>query len=153
MAIREADGDVTGALYRHVACCVDGSPESGAALTHARALWSPEAGRLSVVHVSARAVAAASIEGDPVPRVIAPPGAAVRPPDEAEGVPGAVTVPLEGLPGPELCEWAERAGVNLLVSAAHGGGAPMAVLSEVTRYLVEHAPCPVLVVRRVPARS
>ena len=133
--------------FGHVACCIDESPESLRTLEHVRDVWAPSGGRLSIVHVTPKPLMFETIDGEP----------AVSPADissrqrrwldaRAAGVPGAQAVVLEGLPGPEICRWAADAGVDLLVAAAHGGG-PLAVLGSVTRYLVSHAPCPVLVVR------
>lgn len=118
------------------------------ALAHARELWVPGEGVLSLVHVA------------PVPLIVdTVDGAVVASPRDINAVerswlealaretPGAEAVFLEGQPGPEICCWAESAGADLLVAARHHGGWKAAILGSVTRHLVDHAPCPVLVVR------
>lgn len=133
--------------FHHVACCIDQSPASEAGLRRARRLVGP-GGRLSLVHVAPHALLVDYIDGTTVP---SPADINVRQrrwlADRAAGVPGAEAVLLEGLPGPEICRWAEGTDVDLIVAGAHGGGWPMAVLGSVTRRLVDHAPCSVLVVR------
>jgi nucleotide-binding universal stress UspA family protein len=134
--------------YRSIGCCVDETAASMTALAHARELWVPGEGVLSLVHVA------------PVPLIFdtADGAAAVSPRDInaverswlealARDTPGCEAVFLEGLAGPEICRWAESAGADLLVAARHRGGWGAAILGSVTRHLVDHAPCPVLVVR------
>lgn len=135
-------------LYRHIGCCMDDSPAAEVALAHARALWSPGRSRLSLVHVAPRPLVFESADGSAVP----------SPQDinstqrawldaRAREIPGSVPVLLEGLPGPEICRWAATGDVDLLVAGARGAGWTTTVLGSVTRHLVDHAPCPVLVVR------
>jgi nucleotide-binding universal stress UspA family protein len=135
-------------LYRHIACCIDDSPAAEVALTHARSLWSLGRARLSLVHVAPRPLIVESADGAVVP----------SPQDinstqrawldaRAREIPDSVPVLLEGLPGPEICRWAATGDVDLLVAGARGAGWTTAVLGSVTRHLVDHAPCPVLVVR------
>lgn len=135
-------------LYGHIGCCVDDSPASMAALHHARELWVPAEGVLSLVHVAPVPLIVDTVDGETVtsPRDI---NARQRAwlADLARAVPGAVPVLLEGLPGPQIVRWAGTSGVDLLVAARHHGGWSAAVLGSVTRHLVDHAPCPVLVVR------
>jgi nucleotide-binding universal stress UspA family protein len=141
---------MSGPPYRHIACCIDDSPAAEVALAQARALWSPAQTRLSLVHVAPRPLIFESANGSAVP----------SPEDinstqrawldaRARKIPGATPVLLEGLPGPEICGWATASGVDLLVAGARGAGWTAAVLGSVTRHLVDHAPCPVLVVREV----
>ena len=135
-------------LFGHIGCCVDDTPASMAALEHARDLWVPGEGVLSLVHVAPVPLIVDSVDGESVP---SPRDINARErvwlDDLARTVPGAVPVFLEGRPGPEIARWAETSGVNLLVAARHHGGWGAAVLGSVTRHLVNHAPCPVLVVR------
>jgi nucleotide-binding universal stress UspA family protein len=135
-------------LYGHIGCCVDETPASMAALEHARELWVPGEGVLSLVHVAPVPLIVESVDGESVasPRDINAQERAWLD-DLARTVPGAVPVLLEGRPGPEIARWAGTAGVDLLVAARHHGGWGAAVLGSVTRHLVDHAPCPVLVVR------
>jgi nucleotide-binding universal stress UspA family protein len=134
--------------FRHIACCIDESPAADAAVARAVELRDLEEGRLSLVHVAPHALLVDYIDGTPVP---SPADINVREREwleaRAADVPGATPVFLEGLPGPEICRWAEQADVDLLVAGAHGGGWPMAVLGSTTRRLVDHAPCSVLVIR------
>ncbi|MFN0280825.1 MAG: universal stress protein [Kineosporiaceae bacterium] len=143
---------MTGPLYRHIGCCIDDSPASASALTHARELWSPAAGRLSLVHVAPRPLIFDRVDGSPVP----------SPRDisslerewlraRAGELPGSEPVFLEGMPGREICRWAEEAAVDLLVAGRNHGGWGTRALGSVTRHLVDHAPCPVLVVNPVRA--
>jgi nucleotide-binding universal stress UspA family protein len=134
--------------YAHIACCVDDSPAAERALEHARRLWSPPEGRLSIVHVGPRPLLVQEVGGRIVPRpedLSAAERAWLR--RRAAAVPGAEAVFLEGLPGPAVCAWANEAGVDLLVTAAHHGLLDRLLLGSFARHLVNHAPCPVLVVR------
>ncbi len=134
--------------FRHIGCCIDDSPAADLVLAHARALWLPGQARLSLVHVGPHPLVFQSGEGSDVP----------SPADmnsiergwldaRARETPGAMPVFLEGLPGPEICRWATASDVDLLVAATRGAGWTSALLGSVTRYLVDHAPCSVLVVR------
>jgi len=70
----------------------------------------------------------------------------------AAGIPGAEAVFLEGFPGPAVVEWAEQAGVDLLVTAAHHGRLEGLLLGSFAHHLVNSSPCPVLIVRPHPTR-
>ena len=135
-------------LYRHIGCCMDDSVAAALALAHARALWIPGRVRLSLVHVAPRPLIFESAGGSevPSPRDINSTQRAWLE-RRAREIPGSVPVLLEGLPGPEICRWAADGDVDLLVAGARGAGWTTAVLGSVTRHLVDHAPCPVLVVR------
>jgi nucleotide-binding universal stress UspA family protein len=67
-------------------------------------------------------------------------------------VQGSHSVFLEGSAGPAICEWASGSAVDLLVTGAHHGRAQSLLLGSVSGHLVNHAPCPVLVVRLWPRR-
>ncbi len=143
---------MSGPAYRHIGCCVDDTPASMVALAHARALWVPGEGVLSLVHVAPLPLIVDSVDGETVasPRDINAIEHAwlVR---LAADVPGAVPVFLEGQPGPEICRWAQSSGADLLIAARHHGAWGATVLGSVTRHIVNHAPSPVLVVRPEPA--
>ncbi len=140
---------MSGAPFLHVGCCVDDSPAAEAAIGHARDLWTPGETRLSIVHVAPRPLIMETVNDEevPSPRDIYSTERAWLT-ARAAGVPGAEAVLLGGLPGPEICRWAEEAGVDLLVCARHHSPLSSAVLGSVARHLVDHAPCPVLVVRQ-----
>jgi nucleotide-binding universal stress UspA family protein len=126
--------------FRHVACCVDGAAGDEAAVAVGRAVAGAD-GRLSVVHVAR----------GPVPGIVGgardEAGAAAAARRLAEGT-GAEPVILRGVPGHAICGWARDADVDLLVVASrHPGRWGMSVLGAVTRHVVDHAPCAVLVVR------
>ena len=139
---------MSGPLYRHIGCCIDDSPGAELALAHARALWSPGQAHLSLVHVAPHPLLFESIDRSTVPSPVDINSTERAWLDaRAREIPGAMPVLLEGLAGPEICRWAATSGVDLLVAAAGGGGWATAVLGSVTRHLVDHAPCPALVVR------
>ncbi len=72
--------------------------------------------------------------------------ATVRERATAAGVAGE-TVALEGLPGEEICDAAEKRGVRLIVVGAHGWGRVGRVIhGSVSEYVLHHADAPVLVV-------
>jgi nucleotide-binding universal stress UspA family protein len=116
----------------HVVCCVDGAPGDAAAVAAARGL-AGDRGRLSVVHV------AGADDTARAERLVQ---------DALAAAPGAEGVVLHGPPGPSICRWAEATGAGLLVVASrHPGRWGMSVIGPVTRYLMDHAPCAILVVR------
>jgi len=140
-------------LYRHIGCCVDDSPAAALALAHARALWSPHGGRLSLVHVAPHPLVFGFGDASAVPSpedISATERAWLE--ARAGEVPGAEPVFLEGLAGPEICRWAAISEVDLLVVGAGGGALETLMLGNVARHLVDHAPCPVLVAREDPRR-
>jgi nucleotide-binding universal stress UspA family protein len=124
--------------FRHVACCVDGDPGDAVAIATARGLAGDD-GRLRVVHVA----------GPTQPDGADPPHAARVVQAATRDAPGAEPVVLHGVPGHEICRWAREEGADLVVVASrHPGRWGMSVLGPVTRHVVDHAPCPVLVVRQ-----
>ena len=130
--------------YAHIACCFDGSAASEAAVAEARRLLGGD-GRLSVVHV----------HHDPpiYGGMYEPDLGAVRETarrwftEKAGEWPGAEAVFLEGAATVELDAWLEEHQPDLVVTGVHPGAARRAVLGSVTNHLVQHAPCPVLIVR------
>lgn len=53
-----------------------------------------------------------------------------------------------GEPGPTICEVAARVGADVVVLGSHGHGWLQRVLiGSVSHHVIQHAPCPVLVVR------
>ena len=56
-----------------------------------------------------------------------------------------------GDPGPAICAVAQRHGVELVVIGSHGHGWLQRVLiGSVSKHVLQHAPCPVLVIRDQP---
>jgi nucleotide-binding universal stress UspA family protein len=134
--------------FRHVACCVDDSPSAPSAVERARELCG-DGSRLSIVHVAPRPLLFDEVDGTLVPSPADINVARRRRLDRlVRQAPGTSGVFLEGLPGPEICAWAAASGVDLIVAAAHDQHfRRMAALGSVTRYLVDRAPCSVLVLR------
>ena len=140
--------------YGHIACCMDESSASEHALAHALDLAHLTGATLSLVHVGPFPLAVEEVDGvivarredlnDHARRWIAA---------RAREVPNARGVFLEGSAGPAICEWAARSEVDLLVTGAHHGRAQSLLLGRVSGHLVNHAPCPVLVVRLWPRRA
>ena len=60
---------------------------------------------------------------------------------------GAKAVLLEGDPADAVCDWAARAGADLLIVARHRGAIARALHGSFAGRVAEHAPCPVLVLR------
>ncbi len=63
------------------------------------------------------------------------------------GIEAAVRVE-QGDPGETICEVADRERFEVVLVGSHGAGfLKRALLGSVSRYVAQHAPCPVLVVR------
>jgi nucleotide-binding universal stress UspA family protein len=132
--------------YEHIACCIEDSDASRAALAEARRLRALGPGRLTLVHVAPSPVIYGEGLGPPPEDEIS--AAASRWLTElAASVDGAERVLLSGHPGAAVCDWAGRAGPDLLVAAAHRGLVQRLALGSFAGYLAYHAPCAVLVVR------
>jgi nucleotide-binding universal stress UspA family protein len=116
------------------------------------ALWRSSGGRLSLVHVGPYPLAPERTGGAPAfRREGLNAGAREWLRRRASEIPGAERVFLQGVRGPVTCEWADDAGVDLIVVGAGSGRTPGLVPGEFVHHLLEHAPCGVLVVR--PVRS
>ena len=136
------------AAVRHVACCVNGARGTGPAVeATARLIGSTDA-RVSVVH------AAAPPRGLPrrlIARFLPIPSARRRSARRrlrrhAERLGHADQVLLAGPAGQVVCDWAQRAGVDLLVLGPRTRRRPG--LGDFASHVVQHAPCPVLLARR-----
>jgi nucleotide-binding universal stress UspA family protein len=72
--------------------------------------------------------------------------------EAASGAPGSQTRLEEGEPGRVLCRVAAEEGATLLVVGARNGPGPDAAephsVGHTARFVLDHAPCPVLLVRR-----
>lgn len=68
------------------------------------------------------------------------------------GVNGVTCSALVGVPWDEICGYASRAGIELIVVATHGRtGLKHVLLGSIAERIVQHAVCPVLVVKSAPA--
>ena len=134
--------------YRHVACAVDDAEASRRALAEAARLAGDTA-RLSVVHVAevgAAALLGAAVGAPPL-EVDWEADARALLATATAGLPGAETVVLTGDPDAQVvCDWAEEAGVDLLVAGVHRGAAARLLQGSFALHLAYHAPCPVLLV-------
>jgi nucleotide-binding universal stress UspA family protein len=124
------------APWGHIACAIDNSEASAAALREAARLRVLGPGRLSVVHVSA---------GPPHDAATAPPAWLDSAAAEAGGHP--VLLVNLGVAASAVCEWAAEARVDLLVASAHRGVRDRILLGSFAGHLARHAPCSVLLVR------
>ena len=139
--------------FTHIACCVDDSDASRRALAEARRLRALGDGRLSIVHVAQYPVPYAIGFGAPQPNPTDLTDAARAWLDEvASSVPEATPVLLEGYPPSETCAWAAQSAVDLLICAAHRNLPQRIALGSFAHYLVNHAPCAVMILRP-PAAS
>ena len=135
-----------GALFGHVACCIDDSDASALALAEAARL--AEGGPLSVVHVTKAAVMYPDPAGSMAPLPDSTHERARRWLERtAERTPGGQPVLLEGHPGTAACVWAEEARPDLLVAAAHRGLIARLALGSFAAFLAHHSPVDVLLVR------
>jgi nucleotide-binding universal stress UspA family protein len=136
------------APYGHVAVCLDRSEASARGLAEARRLRGLGPGRLSMVHALPR----------PLIEVATPGGIVASPRDVAvaEGtwlrrraaeVAGAEPVAVTGNAPEAVLAWAETAGPDLLVAAAHRGPLERALLGSFAAHVALRAPCPVLLTR------
>ena len=133
--------------FRHIACCLDDSAASRRALAEARRLRAFGQGRLSLVHVVQFPLPfSVGFSPEPSPNDLATSARGWLNPIGDE-IPEAETVLLQGYPAAETCTWAENHAVDLLICAAHRNLPQRLALGSFAHYLVNHAPCPVLVLR------
>lgn len=135
--------------YRHVAIAIDHSEASRAALRLAKRLAAHGA-QLSVVHVVAPTPTYHGIAGQVIP---VSPGA--RNAAElwlnglASELPGADAVLIEGIhAGDEIVRWSEEHRPDLIMVAPHEGLLSRALAGSIVSFVLQHAPVPVLVVRK-----
>jgi nucleotide-binding universal stress UspA family protein len=146
--------------YPHIACCVEDSDGSRAALEEAarlRRALGP--GRLSVVHVHTPVPTDPYLDdGTALIAEEAEIESAVhhwlREEVEGLGLPDAEPVQLIGAHAASaVCEWAQEVGVDLLAAGSHRGFLQRLVVGSFASYLSHHSPCPVLLVRPPRERS
>lgn len=143
-------------LYGLIACCVDDSDAAREALVHAARLARVTGARLTAVHVvdPPGRFSGGRTPYTPDPEELAAElreGGRRRLEGLIASVPEAAAaepVVLQGDPAEEAVAWAERAGCDLLVTAAHRQGVARALLGSFSGALVRDAHCPVLVNRR-----
>jgi nucleotide-binding universal stress UspA family protein len=141
--------------YRHVACCVDGTDDSLAALEEARRLAAPHGARLSVICVDPTAsIVLVSMEGGvwlpDVEEVAEALRAWLR--EHTAGVEETDRVLVAGHPATAVCEWTSEARPDVMVVVEDAGRVARFLLGSTSRDLVRRAPCPVLVLSRAVAR-
>jgi nucleotide-binding universal stress UspA family protein len=140
--------------YDRIACCVDRDDAAGTVVAEALAIARDAPGRVTLVHVLA-----------PPAAIVAGPFAYVPPPSEtrdeavawldglAAAHPGVRTVILDGSPAREVCGWARRKGIGLLVASAHRTLVERTMVGGFASYLAYHAPCSVLLVHPAPTTA
>jgi len=138
------------AAFRHIACCMDESDAALRALEESRRLRALGEGRLTLLHVVQYPPPFATGYGAQInPADLM--AAAERWMGEVAGdVPEGTEVVLKGHPASAACEWAADNAVDLMVVAGHRNLAQRVALGSFAHYLVNHAPCPVLVLRTAP---
>jgi nucleotide-binding universal stress UspA family protein len=139
----------------------DGSDLATAAMVRGVELLGPHHRYLAVAVVAPAFVPAAAVSPmDSHPTVIDP---ALEEEIEAEDRAESVTELAElnavlevaaeplvetGEPGPTICEVAARVGADVVVLGSHGHGwLQRVLLGSVSHHVLQHAPCPVLVMR------
>ena len=131
--------------YRHIACCLDGSPASDAALAAAMRARSLGDSRLTLVHVMEPGIEAYSgLASDAVNDDMA--GARQWMEQVVALAPGSEGVLLEGHPATVVSEWARDAQVDLLVAVRHRGKVEHMLLGSFAQHLAYNAPCTVMLV-------
>jgi nucleotide-binding universal stress UspA family protein len=130
----------TGPLWAHIACCLDESPASRAALREAARLRGTGSGRLSLVNVA---------HGPPHDATLSAPDWLTAAAEESSGEP--VVLRNLGVPAAAICDWADGARVDLIVATAHRGVRQRILLGSFAGHLARHAPCSVLLVRPPPS--
>jgi nucleotide-binding universal stress UspA family protein len=137
--------------YPHIACCVEDSPGSRAALEEAAGLRDALGpGRLTVLHVRSLGV-----EGG-----IPAEGAWLADPSESDAVaaawldeltrryPSAEPLVVQGGHAASVvCEWAEAHAVDLLVAGGYRGRLERIYRGSFAAHLVHRAPCTVMIAR------
>lgn len=135
------------APYARIACFIEEGAASELALAEALSVRAQSPGELHLVHVAtppARIFTGMYASAPPVGDFVA---AAERwLAGRAREVPGATPHLLRGWPPRAACEYVARAGVDLLVAAAHRGLVDRAMLGGFAAYVAYHAPCAVLLV-------
>ena len=135
--------------YRHIACCIAQDEMAADVIREGLRVADGDASAVTLVHVVPGPPLADALDGTHVEaadNVVQSERRSLE--SRMARIPGAEAVLLRGLPGRAICRWADDAACDLLiVSARQPGRWGMSVLGGVTRHLVDHAPCAVLIVR------
>ena len=142
---------MTGPTFQHVACCIDESDAAARALAHADALRALSGGRLTVLHVlpspAFLATLAANLGGAPWRDTdLEREAAEMWLEEQIHGRENAEAVLLEGHPAEAAVDWARENGCDVMVAARHSGRVERVLLGSFAKHLVDHAPCPVLLI-------
>lgn len=136
------------APYRHIACCLDRSDASIAVLEMGKRLRNLGPGKLTIVHVAPWGIIFGGYPGVELRGTEDFRADAQDWLDETVAAnPGTEGVLLDGYPPAVVCEWAEPAGVDLIVAASSRGLVDRVLLGSFAGYLARHAHCPVLLTR------
>lgn len=131
--------------YRHIACCLDGSPAGDAALAAAIRTRSLGDSRLTLLHVMEPGIEAyRGYAGDGIDDQ--PPAARAWMEQMVALAPGSDGVLLDGHPATAVTEWARDAGVDLLIAVRHRGRVEHMLLGSFAQHLAYKAPCAVMLV-------
>ena len=133
--------------FRHIAVCIDDSGASRRALAEARRLRTFGEGRLTVLHVVQWPPPFSTGYGVQVDLEDMETGARRWLDEATADVDEGTAIVLHGHPAGEVVAWARLHAVDLLVCASHHGLAHRVALGSFAHNLVNHAPCPVLVLR------
>ena len=136
-----------GARYTHIACCVDGSPASKIALSHAIRLRDQiGAERLDIVHIVPPAVYFGIYYP---PESTAPPETPAWLTALGTETPHSNVVMIDSFssyPPAAAIRWAEEEHVDLIVAASHQGTFRRMTVGSFAGYLAYHASCPVMLI-------
>lgn len=142
--------------YRHVACCVDGSPQAEPVIAEGIRLLADDADAcISLVHAVSIPTAVMAL---PAPDMSTMADSArdwlnargtevAQRVAEAGGKGRVEIVLLEGHAGVAVTDWAKDADVDLIVAASHRGYLDRALLGSFAGYIAYHSPCAVHLVR------
>lgn len=142
---------MAGPSFADIVCCIDDSDAANRALAHADALRALSGGRLTVLHVLPSPAfltsLAAGLGGAPVhDSDLEREAAEMWLQEQVHGRENAEAVLLEGQPAEAAVDWARESGCDVLVAARHSGRVERVLLGSFAKHLVDHAPCPVLLI-------